>query len=943
MRTILCGVFFLSGAAALIFETLWFNLAGLTLGNSVWASSLVLASFMGGMALGNGLVGRYGHHLADAVRAYAWLEILIALTGLGLVLLLPSLNGILAPFLRPFRDLPWVLNPLRLTLGFTLLLVPAVAMGATLPVMVRGLRAREEGLGRILGLLYGLNTLGAVAGALLGEIVLIEHLGLRGTGFVAAGLDLLAATTAFALARRLRGASLDSAPSIRTVVQGAIPGRGRRLLAAAFLSGGILLALEVVWFRFMQLFVFGTTFNFAILLAVVLAGIGLGGLVASLWLARDRFERVLPVVALTAGALVSACYALFASGALGSTFENEADLWTDIGRAAGLMLPVCVTSGMIFTLTGQVLHRQMHGQASDVRAAGYLTLANTTGAMSGALLAGFLLLPWLGMERCFFLLGLAYLFVALLTLPPRGSPKGGLRDRWPMLAALGAYLAILGSFPFAVLRDRILPAILERFPAARLVASREGVSETIHFTCTERFGDPYSHRLITNGYSMSGTDVRDMRYMKFFVYLPQALHPDIRKVLLVSYGVGSTAKALTDTGSIERIDVVDISRDILDLSSIVFPRPEEHPLEDPRVRVHIEDGRFFLQVSEESYDLITSEPPPPKAARVTALYSKEYFQLLHDRLAEGGMVSYWLPVYQLSQSDSRAIVRAFCEVFDESSLWSGSGIHWMLLGVRGQGARVDQAHFRAQWNDPVVGPELRALGFEQPEQIGALFIEDGPALLELFADTPPLVDDFPHRLSPHPVTQGESRYQELMEIDRSRRRFETSAHIAHLWPVELRGASLPFFAYRHAINNVLSPRQKTGPQRFRFEVLHEILTRSTLRTLPLWLLSTDERELRIVEGLPATLREDAEVDRILGDGAMSERDFAAASAHYERGHERDPGRTELAAREIFALCLAGRTAQASERATRLAQLVPRDRELARFLSFLESNFRVRVR
>src|SRR6185369_1818235 len=146
--------------------------------------------------------------------------------------------------------------------------------------------------------------------------------------------------------------------------------------------------------------------------------------------------------------------------------------------------------------------------------------------------------------------------------------------------------------------------------------------------------------------------------------------------------VGNTAKAMTDSRGLETIDVVDLSRDILAMNRIVFPGETGRPLEDPRVRVHIEDGRYFLQTSDRRFDLITGEPPPPGIAGVENLYSREYFQLIHDRLADQGIVTYWLPLADLTDVSAKAILRAFCEVFDDCSLWNGSGTNLMMVGGR---------------------------------------------------------------------------------------------------------------------------------------------------------------------------------------------------------------------------------------------------------------------
>lgn len=187
MTPILCGVFLASGASALIFETLWFQQAGLAFGSSVWASSLVLSGFMSGLALGNALAARHGDRLRNPLRAYAIAEMAIAVSGVGLVLLFPHLGALFAPALPSLLDKPWLLNPLRLITAFVLLLVPSTAMGITLPLLARTLAIYDSRFGAILGRLYGWNTLGAVAGVVAAELFLIVTLGIRGTALAAGG------------------------------------------------------------------------------------------------------------------------------------------------------------------------------------------------------------------------------------------------------------------------------------------------------------------------------------------------------------------------------------------------------------------------------------------------------------------------------------------------------------------------------------------------------------------------------------------------------------------------------------------------------------------------------------------------------------------------------------------------------------------------------------
>jgi spermidine synthase len=927
MTLLLCVVFLLSGAAALLFETLWFHQAGLAFGNSVWASSLVLAGFMGGLAVGNGIVGRVGHRVARPVALYAALEATIAVSGVALVHLLPALAAGLAPLSRAFADQPWLLQPLRLATAFGLLVVPSTAMGATLPLLVSALYRRDPSFGRVLGRLYGWNTAGAVAGALVGEAFLVEWLGIRGAARAAALGNLVALALALGLAR-----SLDAEAAAAPRAAGApLSRRAHALLAAAFAFGAILLALEVVWFRLLLLKILGNSLAFAILLAVVLAGIALGGLAGSAWLSRAAgAARALPAVALASGALCVVTYALHGLGLAAAPAGSIAEWSGVVTLALPLMLPVCLLSGVLFTLCGDALHRE---GAGETRAAGLLALANTTGAMLGSLFGGFVLLPLLGVERSIRLLAAAYVVVGL-GLALAGALPRRAAGRAALAATAALAVGLVALFPSGRMRERYLAHALERFArleAAEPVAVREGTTETAVVLESRLFGQPYYHRLVTNGYSMSSTTLPSLRYMKLFVWLPVALRPDPKRALLISYGVGSTAEALTATRSLERIDVVDVSRDILELSAVVQPDPARHPLSDPRVRVHVEDGRHFLQTRAERWDLITAEPPPPKAAGVVNLYTREYFALLRERLADGGIASYWLPVHNLLEADARAIARGFCDVFPDCSLWVGAGLDWILLGTREARGPVPAARFRAQWDDPRVAPELRALGIELPEQLGAQFLLGAEDLEPWLHGALPLDDDHPKRLGSRVLGPKRLAASWLPWLDaaRARERFARSALVARLWPPELRAASLAWFDARAAAERHLLGTPHDG---IDFAALHAWLADSPLQTLALWELGSSELRQRAARAAAASGRADPEVERELALGALAARAWPEAAARLARARASGAADARDARLEVYALCAAGRPDAARERAAALGSDASADaRAFERFL------------
>ena len=922
MAPLLYAVFFASGASALVFEMLWFRQAGLALGNSIWASSLVLAAFMGGLGLGNALAARRGARVRHPIRLYALAEAAIAIGGVGVVLLFPRVGLLLAPTLRPLLDHDLLINAARLAAAFIVLLVPATAMGTTLPLVTRALAPHADRFGPVLGRLYGWNTVGAVIGVLSAETWLIAAYGVRGTAFIAGGVNLAAAAVAFGLSRKMGSDpgddSTQGVESIRVGGQtpdatriGGLTPTARPWLLAAFASGFCLLALEVIWFRLLLLFVKGHATALAWILALVLAGIAAGGLIGAAWLhRRPSAWRAAGPVAFTAGAACAMSYTLFPQvvGTAPALIVETGDI---VRTAAPLVLPVSIISGVFFTLAGAALRRHIE---TPTAAAGVLTLANTAGAALGSLAGGLLLLPLLGVERSLALVAACYAIAGLALWQ-----QAPLAAAYPSATLLALSLAF---FPFGAMQTRLLAASTSRWfgvnDEARIVGVREGLTETIVYFERTFLGRPVSHAMLTNSFSMSATSYGARRYMKLYVYWPVAVHPDLRRALLIGYGVGNTAKAMTDSPGLESIDVVDLSRDILDMNRIVYPAEADHPLHDPRVRVHIEDGRHLLQTTDREFDLITGEPPPPGIARVEHLYSREYFDLIRSRLAVGGIVTYWLPLSDLTDASARSVIRAFCDAFTDCSLWNGSGTHVMLVGTR-DAAAVSEALFSRQWTDPRVASEMARLGLERPEQLGALFIGDADYLRDLARDAPPLTDDYPKRLEAPAVPRSadDALLAELADPASARQRFATSRFIARVWPAPLRAASLPFFDAQSVIN----AHMYGGAASSAIDEVHTILTTTPLSAPALWRLGSNADIQTAVERAPPGAQADPLMQFHLGLRRLSERRYADAADALGRaalpGTSPGPRAASTAdtafALQMYALCMSGQCGLAQER------------------------------
>lgn len=858
---LVCSAFFASGAAALAFETLWFHQAALVFGSSVWASSIVLSGFMAGMAAGGIWASRIGERVASPLLAFVVLELVVGVSGLAIVHGLPWLTPLAAAASASFESAPVALNLLRFIAAFAVLVVPSTAMGMTLPLLARGLHGGSANFGRVLGGLYGVNTLGALAGVLATESLLVPRLGIRHTALAALGANGAAA----GLAWLARGGI--SAPPIATSVR--FPVRGVAWLIAGFGSGLAMLGLEVVWLRCLTLFLNDTPLAFALVLSGVLAGLALGSLTAGAWAARaDRAGVRAGFAAIAAAAAGVATYRAYAY-VLAEAFHPDQEALTILAIAWPLIVPTAIASGALFTWLGTGLQRELEG---DAVAVGRLAFANLVGGGAGSMLAGFVLLPRLGMERSLFVLLLVFAASGVFVIARKCSG-------WRIRAAAGVVaLLALGLFPWGVMQRQYVTASAGRFmrPGDRVVRVREGLTGTIVHVEHRMNGVPVFDHLGANAYAMTANDFAARRYMKQFVYLPRALHPQLQRALIVGYGIGSTAAALTEDAALREIDIADISRDILDMSRSLRAGPAKNPLADPRVRVHLEDGRQLLAAHGKRYDLITGEPPPPVIAGVVNLYTRDYFQLVRGRLAEGGMATHWLPLMNLSAPAARSIIRAFCDAFDDCSLWHGSARNFMLFGTRNASGPVPEERFTALWHDPGTLRDLSRVGFERPEQLGAAFIGDAEYLRTLTQGDAPVTDDAPRLIQQSgPIEDRDALIWQWRDTNAARARFMSSPWIAKLFPSELRTRSAKQFENQRLLNDLLFP-ERTGVR--QTQVLHQVLHGTQLRLPVLLMLNSDPDVQDRLDDMPESARSQPHWLPHRLAGYLAERDFTGALA-----------------------------------------------------------------
>jgi spermidine synthase len=933
---ILSGILFLSGIGALIFETLWLRLSGLAFGNSVWAAALILSSFMAGLALGNALAASARIRRWRPLYLYAALEIFVAFFGCTIVFGLP----VLGEWMRPMWQTLWNHQPtllgLRFVVSFLMLLVPTTAMGLTLPVIIEDPALRQTNFGRLIGFLYGSNTLGAVVGALLGETYLIAAFGLRGTGLAAGLVVCLAAVIALLVARHTGDASPQPKFPLRLDASYRPPWR---LLVVSFGTGCIFLCLEVVWFRFLHLYVASSPTAFAIMLAVVLAGIGFGGIFAgAIHRGSARLNHLLPILLLLAAIAALLSYLFFPE----NVAQSRAGVFDLSWRAVALvsitlMLPVAFVSGILFP---SLVAKVQASVGDRMNSTGITTLFNTAGAAAGPLLASFVLLPGVGYQWSLLLCAAGYVLLSVVVSE---------RATWSIRQPVGRL--IIGLCAGAILLMAVLP--YHRAESHFLHASRpyetdehgnvlahvvkriEGTSDTLQLLRRDLFGEPYYYRLLTNGFSMSSTNPHSQRYMRLFAYLPLAFRPESEEVLLLCYGCGVTADALLHGPNVKRMDAVDISKEVFALADFYSGINYSNPLRDPRVHAVVQDGRFFLQASPRQYDIISGEPPPPKIAGSVNLYTQEFFSLMKSGLKEGGITTFWLPINQLKVDEAKAILRAFHNVFSNASVWASADEEWIMMGINGPGRKLEEEEVRQLWSNSNSGADLRRIGIEVPQQMGALFVMDGAEIDLITRDIAPLTDLYPKRLTDEPWND-EASYRfafRYLEAPSALQRFLGSTLVKAIWPETLNQSLESFFILRQTryLSEIIGSN--------KLAELDLYLRHSALRMPVLEVLGSDGFRLAIAEGVAKKAQAPPlEIMPDLIAGALARRDIDGAIRLLEE--EKDRGMFSL--NDTFLLtylyCLNGSVDKAEALVANKADSIKKDKSVDWLWGKLENDF-----
>jgi spermidine synthase len=701
-------MFFLSGAAALIYEVVWVRSLSLVFGGTHLAVTTVLSVFMGGLALGSLLIGRRVDTIKRPLKFYGLLEIGIALSAVVFIVLMKIYPPVYIFLVQGNEGAKFYLTFIRVIFAFVSMIVPATLMGGTLPVLTRFVSGHSGRVGAHLSFLYGFNTLGAVAGTAAAGFFLLRYYSVSTALHTAILMNLLIGLLCILLADKVSimfdpskkgsghsgaeqaGKSPDTV-SEKDEVSNTFP--LRLVLAGIGVSGFCALGYEVLWTRVLTLTIGTSVYGFTIMLVAFLSGIALGSQTCGFFMRQLSSKNNLMKkqvagfgmvqVIIGVAALVVTLHMrdlpvhsiflkdFFLSRGLG---VFEARQWANLTIAFSYMVVPAFFMGMAFPLAGNVhaAYRRKVGHA-----VGDVLAYNTAGAILGSAVSGYVMIYLFGLERSLQLLTLINAGFGLLVIISIRNMK---ILNWTAAAATLAVMVFLILSPdafrmwdarfFAIFQNN-RPEIYDTPEKVRdalentdVLFYHEGIDSTIS-SISAKGG---SRSLLVNGKVVASDSPGDRQVQLTLGHLPMLLHKDPRKALVVGLGTGMTLGAVSIHPGLKELTLAEIEPRVTGAAK-TFGIYNNHVLDDPKLKIIYNDGRNYLLTTKEKFDVITADPIHPWTQGSGYLYTTEYFRLASERLLPGGIMCQWLPVYELSAEDLRSVVKTFSGHFRYTMAW----------------------------------------------------------------------------------------------------------------------------------------------------------------------------------------------------------------------------------------------------------------------------------
>ena len=699
IRFLIYLMFFLSGAAGLIYQLIWVRKLVLIFGNTTYATSSILTAFMGGLALGSYLFGKYADRSKKPLLTYGYLEAGIGISAIGILFLfLPISDSLYIWAFNTFGNHAIIFNTIRFLFAIIILIIPTTLMGGTLPIISKYFIENSENFGRRISRLYGFNTLGAVVGAFFTGFFLIRWLGVASSLWIAIFINLGVAGVAFLISSRKSPSEKKIKKKQKVVDKKAAAGvqnqkissyspTATKIIIWLFaLSGFAALAYEVIWTRALIFFVSSTTYSFTIILVTFLVGISLGSLIISRWIDRMKhlvlwfalFEFIIAIFASLSIPLFMNLHSfqVFILGMINASNWTQVSVLLFLSAAFIILIPT-ICMGAAFPIVNRIYVENIKKIGKGV---GSVYMSNTIGAILGAFLSGFVILPLIGLNGSILFMAVINFAIGLTAIFTEKDFKS-LQKKYLTFAAVSILLFIIVS----ALSFTSKPLFLKTagFQDTRLLYQNDTAAATISVLEKKDqlniWGENVRY-LNVNGHNTAHTTFSDIIIHKMLAHLPMLLHPSPKKALAIGFGFGNTCQSFLEYDMLKRLDCVELVADEK-VTAKYFEHQNEGVFADPRFNFIVNDGRNYVLATRKKYDIISINSVDPKFS--PTLYTDEFYRICYKKLNKNGQLVAWLPIYGMSLEEIQALTKSFIKVFPNSNLWYNNPEHLLLLGFKG--------------------------------------------------------------------------------------------------------------------------------------------------------------------------------------------------------------------------------------------------------------------
>ncbi len=672
-------IYFVSGACSLIDEVVWVRLLKLTLGNTVYATSVVVSIFMAGLALGALIMGRFSDRVKKPLKLYALLETLVTISALSLPWILKLTDRFYIWLYRSYNLERWQLLIAQIIISAAVLLIPSMLMGSTLPLLGRFVTSLEKQVGHLVGRLYALNTLGAALGCLLAGFLLIRYFGVMGTLYIAAILNLMVAFAGWFLSRYTSDdTTVTPAKVVKKTSQPETAKETKlkfTLLAVAlFASGLISIGYELLWMRSIIHLLGGFTYVFSAVLTIYLLGNVIGAAISSRLLKKRNIAATGFAITLFFLGLCGIFYLpvlIFWMSNVAINIENTFAGILNMPGSLSITIRPLIHCFPLFILPsiimGMGFPMALQAWASHVHKVGQSTGtaygANTLGAVAGGVITGFVLIPMIGVQLSFIVLGLTGIWIATALYLCFYTGPGTVRKFiMPIMAIAFSVMALL--LPTDLFNSVV--KINPDFPDWMLKEVREGVTTTVSVHYSPGDG---SLQLHSSGQSIAGDSFAERADQKLLGHFGVLLNKRAKKVLSVGFGSGETTFCLAQH-QLEKVDCVEIAPEVVDVALKHFTHINLGDRLNEQVNMIFMDAKNYIHLTDNNYDAIVNDSIHPRDfAENASLYAKEYFQSAADRLNENGILMSWVPSYDMPASVFVSIIGTLMDVFPSVTMW----------------------------------------------------------------------------------------------------------------------------------------------------------------------------------------------------------------------------------------------------------------------------------